>query len=143
MVWTGLVHGLSCFATDFAERRDANFKGEFVAKYVPESTVSVETGRRKAGAEKSLLIPSTDIRPVLMIGRRDSEKRPAAGWLIQISDSKASKAHLLTGLQPHPSKRQQIRGGFNFGLTATKGLVFVLDGSFRGDRCRIERVSRK
>ena len=59
MVWTGLVHGLSCFATDFAERRDANFKGEFVAKYVPESTVSVETGRRKAGAEKSLLIPST------------------------------------------------------------------------------------
>ena len=78
-----------------------------------------------------------------MIGRRDSEKRPAAGWLIQISDSKASKAHLLTGLQPHPIKRQQIRGGFNFGLTATKGLVFVLDGSFRGDRCRIERVSRK
>ena len=53
MVWTGLVHGLSCVATDFAERRDATFKGEFVAKYVPESTVSVETGRRKAGAEKS------------------------------------------------------------------------------------------
>jgi len=52
----GLVHGLSCVATDFAERRDAKFKGEFVAKYVPESTVSVETGRRKAGAEKSLLI---------------------------------------------------------------------------------------
>jgi len=83
------------------------------------------------------------LRPVLMIGRRDSEKGPAAGCLVQISDSKASKAHLLTGLQPHPSKRQQIRGGFNFGLTATKGLVFVLDGSFRGDRCRIERVSRK
>ena len=59
MVWTGLVHGLSGVATDFAERRDATFKGEFVAKYVPESTVSVETGRRKAGAEKSLLIPST------------------------------------------------------------------------------------
>ena len=65
------------------------------------------------------------------------------GCLVQISDSKASKAHLLTGLQPHPIKRQQICGGFNFGLTATKGLVFVLDGSFRGDRCRIERVSRK
>ena len=83
------------------------------------------------------------LRPVLMIGRRDSEKGPAAGCLVQISDSKASKAHLLTGLQPHPIKRQQIRGGFNFGLTATKDLVFVLDGSFRGDRCRIERVSRK
>ena len=60
VVWNGLVHGLSPLATDFAERRDAKFKGEFVAKYVPESTVSVETGRRKAGAEKSLLIPSTD-----------------------------------------------------------------------------------
>ena len=72
------------------------------------------------------------------------KKGPQQGaGLIQISDSKASKAHLLTGLQPHPIKRQQIRGGFNFGLTATKGLVFVLDGSFRGDRCRIERVSRK
>ena len=59
VVWTDLVYGLSCFATDFAERRDAKFKGEFVAKYVPESTVSVETGRRKAGAEKSLLIPSS------------------------------------------------------------------------------------
>ena len=78
-----------------------------------------------------------------MVGRGESEKMPAAGCLVQISDSKASKAYLLTGLQPHPSKRQQIRGGFNFGLTATKGLVFVLDGSFRGDRCRIERVSRK
>ena len=59
VVWTDLVYGLSCFATDFAERRDAKFKGEFVAKYVPESTVSVETGRRKAGVEKSLLIPSS------------------------------------------------------------------------------------
>ena len=59
MVWTGLVHGLSCVATDFAERRDATFKGEFVAKYVLESTVSVETGRRKAGPEKTLLIPSS------------------------------------------------------------------------------------
>ena len=55
----GLVHGLSCVATDFAERRDATFKGEFVAKYVPESTVSVETGRRKAGRRKTLHIPST------------------------------------------------------------------------------------
>ena len=44
----------------FRGRRDAKFKVEFVAKYVPESTVSVETGRRKAGAEKSLLIPSSD-----------------------------------------------------------------------------------
>ena len=85
----------------------------------------------------------SQVRLFLMVGRGDSEKRPAAGCLVQISDSKASKAHLLTGLQPHPIKRQQIRGGFNFGLTATKGLVFVLDGSFRGDRCRIERVSRK
>jgi hypothetical protein len=63
VVWTDLVYGLSCFATDFAERRDAKFKGEFVAKYVPESTVSVETGRRKAGAEKSLLIPSSKMPP--------------------------------------------------------------------------------
>jgi len=83
------------------------------------------------------------VRLVLMVGRRDSEKRPAAGCLVRISDSKASSSTLLTGLQPHPIKRQQIRGGFNFGLTATKGLVFVLDGSFRGARCRIERVSRK
>ena len=39
-----------------------------------------------------------------MVGWGDSEKRPAAGCLVQISDSKASKAHLLTGLQPHQSK---------------------------------------
>ena len=78
-----------------------------------------------------------------MIGRRDSEKGPAPGCLVQISDSKASKAHLLTGLQPHPIKRQQIRGGFNYGLTTLGGheglgfRVFVQVG------CRIERVSRK
>ena len=85
-----------------------------------------------------------------MIGRRDSEKGPAAGCLVQISDSKASKAHLLTGLQPHPIKRQQIRGGFNYGLTTLgghEGVGFGLEMRahlvLSVKKIRIERVSRK
>ena len=46
----------SCFATDFAEMRDAKFKGEFVAKYVPESS-ALRLDVEKLGRKNLSLFP--------------------------------------------------------------------------------------